>query len=168
MQSYLNKQSMFMQNFSSLASTQTDLDTFLTILEENFRIFQENSIANSKKIQTWVRNFIFNLKKQRHAKFQLSNLYSDRLRHIFGHFWRKFQDFACKENSLANSKKFQAGVCNFILNLAKHVHKLQFSSFYSDGFRHIFGYFWRKFQDFPGKLLNTFQKIPNLSMQLST
>jgi hypothetical protein len=38
---------MFMQNFSSLASSQTDLDTFLTIFEENFRIFQENSLANS-------------------------------------------------------------------------------------------------------------------------
>jgi hypothetical protein len=31
-----------MQNFSSLASTQTDLDKFLTIFEENSRIFQEN------------------------------------------------------------------------------------------------------------------------------
>jgi hypothetical protein len=39
---------MFMQNFSSLASTQTDLDKVLTIFEENFRIFQENSLANSK------------------------------------------------------------------------------------------------------------------------
>jgi hypothetical protein len=38
---------MFMQNFSSLASTQTVLDTFLTIFEENFRNFQENSLANS-------------------------------------------------------------------------------------------------------------------------
>jgi hypothetical protein len=40
---------MFMQNVSSLASIQTDFDTFLTIFEENFRIFQENSLANSKK-----------------------------------------------------------------------------------------------------------------------
>jgi ribosomal protein S17E len=40
-----------MQNFSSLASTQTDLDKFLTIFEENSRIFQENSKANSKKLQ---------------------------------------------------------------------------------------------------------------------
>jgi hypothetical protein len=38
-----------MQNFSSLARTQTDLDTFLTIFEEYFWIFQENSVANSKK-----------------------------------------------------------------------------------------------------------------------
>jgi hypothetical protein len=39
---------MFMQNFSSLAYTQSDLDTFLTIFEENFEIFQENSLANLK------------------------------------------------------------------------------------------------------------------------
>jgi hypothetical protein len=38
-----------MQNFRSLACTQTDLDTFLTIFEEKFRIFQENFLANSKK-----------------------------------------------------------------------------------------------------------------------
>jgi hypothetical protein len=38
-----------MQNFSSLASTLTDLDKILTIFEENFRVFQENSLANSKK-----------------------------------------------------------------------------------------------------------------------
>jgi hypothetical protein len=38
-----------MQNLSSLACAQTDLDTFLTIFVENFRIFQENSLANSKK-----------------------------------------------------------------------------------------------------------------------
>jgi hypothetical protein len=43
---------MFMQNFNSLACTQTDFDKFLTIFEENFRIFQENSEANSKKFQT--------------------------------------------------------------------------------------------------------------------
>jgi hypothetical protein len=40
---YLTLQSMFIQNLSSLASTQTDLDKFLTIFEENSRIFQENS-----------------------------------------------------------------------------------------------------------------------------
>jgi hypothetical protein len=32
-----------MQNLSSLACTQTDLDKFWTVFEENFRIFQENS-----------------------------------------------------------------------------------------------------------------------------
>jgi hypothetical protein len=36
---------MFMQNFSSLASTQTD--KFFTIFEDT-RIFQENSLANTK------------------------------------------------------------------------------------------------------------------------
>jgi hypothetical protein len=34
---------MFMQNFSSVASTQTDLDKFLAIFEENSWIFQEHS-----------------------------------------------------------------------------------------------------------------------------
>jgi hypothetical protein len=42
---------MFMQYFSFLVSTQTDLDKFLTIFEENSWIFQENSPANSKKFQ---------------------------------------------------------------------------------------------------------------------
>jgi hypothetical protein len=43
---------MFMRNFSPLACTQTDVDKFLTIFEENFRILKENSQANLKKIQT--------------------------------------------------------------------------------------------------------------------
>jgi hypothetical protein len=43
---------MSLQNFSFLACNQTGLDTFLTIFEENFRIFQENSLANSEKFQT--------------------------------------------------------------------------------------------------------------------
>jgi hypothetical protein len=77
---------MFMQNFSSLASIQTDLDTFLTIFEENFRIFQENSLANSKKFQTSVYNFMPNQAKHIHAKFQLSSLYPDGLGQIFDHF----------------------------------------------------------------------------------
>jgi hypothetical protein len=71
-----------MQNFSSLASTQTDTDTFLTIFEENFRIFQENSLAHSKKFQIWVRNFILNLAKHEHAKYQLSSFYPDGCRKI--------------------------------------------------------------------------------------
>jgi hypothetical protein len=41
-----------MQNFSSLACTQTELDTFLTIFEENSWIFEKNSLADSKKFQT--------------------------------------------------------------------------------------------------------------------
>jgi hypothetical protein len=60
---------MLMENFSTLAGTQMDLDTFLTIFEENFRIFQENSLANSKKFQTWVSYFLLNLAKHVHAKF---------------------------------------------------------------------------------------------------
>jgi hypothetical protein len=82
-----------MQNFSSLASTQTDLDTFLTIFEENSRIFQENSLANSEKNQTWVCNFILNVAKHVHAKFQLSSLYPDGLRQIFDLFQEKFKIF---------------------------------------------------------------------------
>jgi hypothetical protein len=76
-----------MQNFSSLACTQTDLDNFFTFFEENFRIFQENSSANSnnsKKFQTC--NFILNLAEHAHAKFQLSSFYPDGLRQILDHF----------------------------------------------------------------------------------
>jgi hypothetical protein len=70
---------MFMQYFSFLACTQTDLDKFVTIFEENFRIFQENS-------QTLVYIFLLNLAKHVYAKCQLSSLYPDGLRHIFDHF----------------------------------------------------------------------------------
>jgi hypothetical protein len=87
---------MFIQNFSSLACTQTDLDKFLTIFDENSRTFHENSKANSKKIQIWVYNFLLNLAKHVYAKCQLSTLYPDGLRHIFDNFWRKFQDFSGK------------------------------------------------------------------------
>jgi hypothetical protein len=83
-----------MQNFSSLACTQTDLDIFLTIFEENSRFFQENSKANSKKFQTGICNFILKLAQHVHAKFQLSSFYPDGLGYIFDHFWRKFQDFS--------------------------------------------------------------------------
>jgi hypothetical protein len=48
---------MFMLNFSSLTCTQTDLDKFLTIFEENFRIFQENSLACFKKIPNLSMQF---------------------------------------------------------------------------------------------------------------
>jgi hypothetical protein len=87
-----------MQNFSSLASTQTDFDKFLTIFEENFRIFQEKLLSEFKKNQTWVCNFKLNLAKHIHAKFQLSSLNPDGLRQIFDLFSRKIQDFL-KENS---------------------------------------------------------------------
>jgi hypothetical protein len=40
-----------MLNFSSLPATQTGLDNFFTIFQENFRVFQGNSEANFKKFQ---------------------------------------------------------------------------------------------------------------------
>jgi hypothetical protein len=52
-----------MQNFISLASIQTDKGTFLTIFEENFRIFQENSLANSKKNPNLKTQFYIQPKK---------------------------------------------------------------------------------------------------------
>jgi hypothetical protein len=42
---------MVMPHFSSLPATQTDIDKFLTIFQENFRVFQENSLANFKNFQ---------------------------------------------------------------------------------------------------------------------
>jgi hypothetical protein len=87
---------MFMQNFSFIASTQTDTDTFLTIFEENFRIFQENSLVNSKIFQIRVCNFIHNLAKHGHAKFQFSSFYPDGLRHIFDLFQEKLTIFLKK------------------------------------------------------------------------
>jgi hypothetical protein len=133
----------------------------LTIFEENFRIFQENSLANSKKFKTWVRNFILNLAKHVHAKFQLFILYLDGLRHIFEENFRIFQD-----NSLANSKQIQTWLWNVKLNPAKHVHaKFQLSSLYPDGLRSIFDHFWRNFWDFSGKLLSEFQKIPHSNLK---
>jgi hypothetical protein len=59
---------MGMQNVSSLASTQTDFDTFLPFL---------------KKI----------LGKHVHAKFQLSSIYPDGLRKIFDHFLKTISRF---------------------------------------------------------------------------
>jgi hypothetical protein len=98
----------------------------------------------------WVCNFILKLAKHVHAKFQLSSLYPDGLRHIFDHFWRKFQDFIGKLLSefrkIPNLQFYVFYVCNFQLNLAKHVHaKFQLSSFYPDGLRQIFDHVWRKF-----------------------
>jgi hypothetical protein len=144
---YSTQQSMFIQNLSSLAFNQTDLDTFLTIFEENFRIFQENSLENSEKFQTWVCNFIFNLAKHVHAKFELSSSTQtdlDTFLTIFEENSRIFQ-----KNSLANSKNFQTWLCSYLINLAKHVHaKCQLSNLYPDGLRHIFDLFSRKIQDF--------------------
>jgi hypothetical protein len=77
----------------------------LTIFEENFRIFQENSLANSKKFQTRVCNFILNLAKHVHAKFQLSSFYPDGLRQIFDLFSRKIQDFLKENLEFSKSEK---------------------------------------------------------------
>jgi hypothetical protein len=94
-----------MQNFSSLACTQTDLDKFLTIFEENFRIFQENSQANSKKSKPELCSFMFNLAKHVRAKFQHSNFYPDGLRHFFYLFSREIQDFLKENLEFSKSEK---------------------------------------------------------------
>jgi hypothetical protein len=93
-----------MQNFSSLACTQTDLDTFLSILEENFRIFQKNSLTNPKQLQTGVSHFIPHLAKHVHAKFKLSSFYPAGLRQIFDIFSRKNQDFLIESLELSKSE----------------------------------------------------------------
>jgi hypothetical protein len=97
---------MSMQNLSFLACKQTGLDTFLTNFEENSRIFQENSLANSKKFQIWVCKFLLKLAKHFHAKFQLSSLYTDGLRQIFDLFSRKIQDFLKENLEFSKSEKF--------------------------------------------------------------
>jgi hypothetical protein len=90
-----------MQNFSSLTCTPTDLDTFLTIFEENYRIFQKNSLANSKP----ECNFILNLAKHVYAKFQLPSFYPDGLRQIYDLFSRKNQDFFKENLEFSKSEK---------------------------------------------------------------
>jgi hypothetical protein len=72
-----------MPNFSSLPATETDLDKFLTFFQENFRVFQEKSLANFKKIKFLVLTYICQLATHVHAKFQLSSFYPDGLRQIF-------------------------------------------------------------------------------------
>jgi hypothetical protein len=84
---------MVMPNFSSLPATQTLLDKFLTFLQENFRVFQENSLANFKKVEFSVLTYICQSATHVHAKFQLSSFYPDGLRQIFDLFSRKIQDF---------------------------------------------------------------------------
>jgi hypothetical protein len=84
---------MSMPNFSSLPATQTDLDEFLTFFQENFRVFQENSLANFQKVKFFVLTYIFQLATQVHAKFQLFSFYPDGLRQMFNLFSRKIQDF---------------------------------------------------------------------------
>jgi hypothetical protein len=103
---------MFIQNFSSLTCTQTDLYTFLTIFKENSRIFEENSrifqanfSAHSKKFQMRVCNLLFNLAKHVHAEFQLSTLYPDGLRQIFDLFSRIIQEFFKENLEFSKSEK---------------------------------------------------------------
>jgi hypothetical protein len=96
---------MGMQNSSSLACNQTSLNTYMTIFEENFRIFQENSLVNSKKFQTCLCNFLLNLAKHVPAKFQLSSLYPDGLRQIFDLLSRKIQDFLKENFEFSKSEK---------------------------------------------------------------
>jgi hypothetical protein len=86
-----------MPNFSSVPATQTYLEIFLTFFQEIFRVFEENSLANSKKFQTLVCNFILNLDKHFIAKFQLLSFYPDGLTQIFDHFEENFRIF--QENS---------------------------------------------------------------------
>jgi hypothetical protein len=83
-------------NFNSLPTTQTDLDKFLTIFQEIFRVFQGNSVANFEKFQIWTSIYICQLATHVYADIQLSTCYSDRLRQIFDLFSRKFQSFSRK------------------------------------------------------------------------
>jgi hypothetical protein len=154
---YLTQQSMFMHNVNSLACTQTDLDKFLTIFEENFKIFQENS---------WVYNFIFNLAKHVHAKFQLSSLYPDGLRQFFFNFKKKVSFFKKILFSLVVAYFFLLQI--FQETGLSTTFKLSFHLICVWVDRHIFDNFLRKFRDFSGKLLSKFKKIPNLSMQFYT
>jgi hypothetical protein len=196
---------MFMQNFSSLACTQTDLDDFLTIFEENSRIFQENSLANSKNFQNWVCKSILD-----HAKFQLSTLVINRhnlsfydswfyfILHrfyvsgvfygknsvlhrrrfepmtVWNHFWHKNTIPHPSVHGYSNSWKVNY-VLNFNMNnildlidfwkrtgyvlaVVKLTKWFFECSFYPDGLRQIIDHFWRKFQDFSGRLLSEFQR----------
>jgi hypothetical protein len=100
------------------AKFQTDLDIFLTIFEKKFRIFQEYSFANSKKILTWVCFFILNLAKHVHAKFQFSSFYPDGLRQIFDLFSRNIQDFLKVFKGILKFQNFESEVHQAGLNEA--------------------------------------------------
>jgi hypothetical protein len=83
------------------------LDGFRHIIEENFRIFQENSLANFKnsKPECATLYFILYLAKHVYAKFQLSSLYPDGLRQKFYLFSRKIQDFLKENLEFSTSEK---------------------------------------------------------------
>jgi hypothetical protein len=93
-----------------IPATQTHLDKILTFFQENFRVFQKNSLANFKKFQIRVSIFIFQLATQVHAEFQLTTCYLDWLRQMFDHFSRKFQSFSGK--LLTKFQKFQIWILN--------------------------------------------------------
>jgi hypothetical protein len=96
---------MFMPNFSSLPATQTDLDKFLTFFQENFKVFQENSLANFEKVKFLVLTYICQLATHVNAKFQLSSFNPDGLRQIFDLSSRKIQDFLKENSEFSKSQK---------------------------------------------------------------
>jgi hypothetical protein len=85
-----------MPNFSSLPATQTGLDKFLTIFQENFRVFQENSLANFEKVKFLVLTYICKLATHVSAKFQLSSFFPDELRR---NFLKENSEFSKSEKS---------------------------------------------------------------------
>jgi hypothetical protein len=93
-----------MPNFSFLPATQTDLDKFLTFFQKNFRVFQENSSVNSKKVKFLVLTYIFQLATHVHAKLQLSSFYPDGHLQIFDLFQGKFKIFLKKIQNFPNLK----------------------------------------------------------------
>jgi hypothetical protein len=92
-----------MQNFNSLASTQTDIAKFWTFFQENFRFF----FSEFLKIPNLNIQLLFELAKHIHAKFQLSSFYPDGLRQIFDHFSSKFPIFLRKFQNFPILKKIQ-------------------------------------------------------------
>jgi hypothetical protein len=125
---------MFMQNFSSPASTQTDLD-FFDIFSRKFQNFSEERFSEflkysilSKKQSMFMSNFSSPASTQTDLDF------------FFNIFSRNFQKFSeIFRRTLKPFKKNQIWVCSLILQLAMHVHaKFQFSRFYSDWHSWIF------------------------------
>jgi hypothetical protein len=84
---------MFMPNFSSPASTQTDLD-FLHFFNK-IQNFLEELLSEFKKIHICVGSLMLQLAKHVHAKFQLSSFYPDGqifvIEHRKRHLLRKFE-----------------------------------------------------------------------------
>jgi hypothetical protein len=78
-----------MQNFSSLASTQTGLDIFLTIFEKKNQDFSGKLFSKFKKNPNLTISFYIKPSKHVHAKFQLSSFYPDGLRQFLEHIFEK-------------------------------------------------------------------------------